>query len=50
MVASCKWHGVDPYAYLRDVLTRIAGMPVSQIDQFLPDRWKAAHTPTAAAD
>jgi transposase len=42
LVASCKRHGVDPYAYLKDLLTRIAATPISQLDQFLPDRWKAA--------
>jgi transposase len=42
LVASCKRHGVDPYAYLRDLLTRIAVTPLSQLDQFLPDRWKTA--------
>jgi transposase len=47
LVASCKRHGVDPFAYLRDVLTRIAATPVSQLDQFLPDRWKAAHATAA---
>jgi transposase len=44
LVASCKRHGVDPFAYLKDVLTRIAETPLSQLDQFLPDRWKAART------
>jgi transposase len=42
LVASCKRHGIDPYAYLHDLLTRIAATPVSQLDQFLPDQWKAA--------
>ena len=35
---------VNPFDYLRDVLTRIAATPVSQLDQFLPDRWEPAHT------
>jgi transposase len=43
LVASSKRHSLDPFGYLRDVLTRIAATPVSQLDQFLPDRWKAAH-------
>gem|GEM_PF-1017981 len=48
LVASSKRHGVDPFAYLKDVLTRIAATPVSRLDQFLPDRWKAARAaPTA---
>jgi len=50
LVASCKQHGLDPFVYLRDVLTRIAATPVSQLVQFLPDRWKAARLPTALLD
>jgi hypothetical protein len=47
LTASCKRHGVDPFAYLRDVLTRIATTPINELDQFLPDRWKTQHpTPT----
>jgi len=50
LVASAKQHGLDPYVYLRDVLTRIAATPVSQLDQFLPDHWKAAHLPATLLD
>lgn len=50
LVASAKQHGLDPFVYLRDVLTRIAATPVSQLDQFLPDRWQAAHLPAALLD
>lgn len=42
-IASCKRHGIDPFAYLRDVLTRIAATPLSQLDQFLPHRWVAGY-------
>jgi hypothetical protein len=38
-VASCKRNGVAPFEYLRDVFTRFMDCPVTQIDQFLPDRW-----------
>lgn len=30
-----------PNAYLRSVLAKIATTPMSQIDQFLPEKWKA---------
>jgi transposase len=50
LVASAKQHGLDPFVYLRDVLTRIAATPVSQLDPFLPDRWKAAHLPASLLD
>jgi hypothetical protein len=49
LVASCKRHNVDPVTYLKDVLTRIAETPVSQLDQFLPDQWKAAQAANPAA-
>jgi len=49
LVASSKRHGVDPFAYVTDVSTRIGARLVSRLDQFLPERWKAAHT-TAAAE
>jgi len=42
LIATCQRHAVEPFAYLRDVLTRIADTPISQLDKFLPDRWKPA--------
>jgi hypothetical protein len=49
LIATGQRHPVDPFAYLRDVLARIAATPIRQVDQFLPDRWEAARPPTAAA-
>lgn len=46
IIATCDRHKIDPFAYLRDVLTRIAATPVSQLDQLLPNRWKA-NTPSS---
>ena len=43
LVGSCKRHGLDPFAYLRDLLTRLPATPISDLDPFLPDRWKAQH-------
>ena len=43
LVGSCKRHGLDPFTYLRDLLTRLPATPVSELDQFLPDRWKTQH-------
>lgn len=42
LIASCQRHKVDPFAYLRDVLTRIAAHPHHRLDELLPDRWKPA--------
>jgi transposase len=47
LIATCQRHKVEPFAYLRDVLTRIAATPISQLDQFLPDRWQAARQTTS---
>jgi transposase len=49
LIATCQRHKVEPFAYLRDLLTRIAETPVSQIDQFLPERWKAARIASRTA-
>lgn len=45
IIATCERHKIEPFAYLKDVLTRIAATPVSQLDQLLPPRWKAAAAP-----
>lgn len=50
LIATCQRHKVEPFAYLRDVLTHIVATPTSQLDQFLPDQWKVARqTPLALA-
>jgi transposase len=41
LVQSAKLNGLDPWAYLRDVLARIHGHPSSRIDELLPHRWRA---------
>lgn len=47
LVETCKLNGVDPQAYLADVITRIvAGYPQSQIDDLLP--WAYASQPLKA--
>jgi transposase len=44
LIASAERHGLDPQAYLRGVLARIAGTSTGQLEQFLPDRWKCEDT------
>jgi len=41
-VATCKRHGIDAFAYLRDVFSRISGHPKNQLEDLLPDKWAAA--------
>jgi hypothetical protein len=37
VIASCQRHSVDPFAYLRDVLSRIRTTPPDRLDELLPD-------------
>jgi transposase len=39
LVQSAKLNGLDPWAYLRDVLERLPSHPNSRIDELLPHRW-----------
>jgi transposase len=41
LIASAERHGVDPQRYLTSVLAKIGQTPMSELDQFLPDVWKA---------
>jgi transposase len=47
LVASCKANQVEPWAYLRDVFTRLPQLgepiPPATLDALLPDRWLADH-------
>lgn len=40
LVASCEKNGVNPIAYLTDVLTRVQTHPANRIRDLLPHRWK----------
>ena len=42
LIASAERHGVDPQRYLTSVLAKISQTPRPQLDQFLPDIWRAA--------
>ena len=45
LCTTCKDFGIDPFAYLRDVLDRVSTHPHSRIEELLPDRWKPAEVP-----
>ena len=44
LCTTCKELGIDPFAYLRDVLDRVSTHPNRRIEELLPDRWKPAES------
>ncbi|MGF6099333.1 IS66 family transposase [Pseudomonas sp. 18175] len=42
LIQSARMNGHDPYAYLKDVLTRLPTQRASEIDQLLPHQWVSA--------
>jgi hypothetical protein len=44
IIECCRRRGVDPYAYLRDVLTRLPRMTNHQIPEVTPTTWAKAQT------
>ncbi len=41
LIQSAKRKGHDPYAYIKDVLTRLPTQKARQIEELLPHRWQA---------
>ena len=38
-VASCQRVGVDPFTWFKDILSRIAGHPITRLSELLPHNW-----------
>ncbi len=43
LIESARRRGLDPFAYLRDALTRLPRMTISQTAALTPQAWAAAH-------
>lgn len=49
LVETCRKRGIDPYAYLRDVLTRLPTLKNSQIPEVTPAAWAKAQSKVTVA-
>jgi hypothetical protein len=44
ILAGAKWHRLEPWTYLREVILRLSvGGSAESVESLLPDRWAAAH-------
>jgi len=46
LIQTARLHGLDPYAYLRDVLERLPLSAHTQIGELLPGAWKLSRQTT----
>jgi transposase len=46
--STCHRLGIEPWAYLQDVLTRLPSLPAERLVELLPDRWQAARLLSAS--
>ena len=44
LIQSARLNGHDPYAYLKDVLTRLPTHRASEVDQLLPHQWSESRS------
>jgi hypothetical protein len=49
LITTAKMNGVDPRAWLADVISRIAGHPARKLDQLLQWNWRDRRTDNAIA-
>jgi transposase len=47
-IAMCKRNAVEPFAWFRDVLSRIATHPVHRLAELLPHNWQPSASPAQA--
>jgi len=48
LTSTCQRHAINPELYLTQLLVNLPDTPVSQLDAWLPDRWKASQKASAA--
>jgi transposase len=48
LIGSCRRLGIDPHEYLQDVLRRLPGMKIDDIEEVTPQGWAKARKPSLA--
>jgi hypothetical protein len=48
LTSTCRRHEINPQAYLTQLLANLPDTPVSQLDEWLPDRWQKTHAASNA--
>jgi hypothetical protein len=39
LLGSCRRQGINPFAYLKDLFTRLPAAKITQIKEFMPAAW-----------
>jgi hypothetical protein len=47
LTSTCRRHGINPQLYLTQLLLNLPAMPLSQLQDWLPDQWKLRNSATA---
>ena len=47
LIANCRMHGIEPLAYLKDVLTRLPSTTNQQVAELTPRQWKQSRRKAA---
>ncbi|MCC7547400.1 MAG: IS66 family transposase [Burkholderiales bacterium] len=42
LIGTCRLNGIEPYAYLKDVLRRLPAQPMTRLAELLPFHWQPA--------
>jgi hypothetical protein len=47
LLGNCRWHGINPFEYLKDLLIRLPAAKITQIKEFTPAAWVSGKKSTS---
>ena len=50
LIENCRQEGLDPEAYLIEIIARLPDHPMNRVAELLPRAWKAAKTATPESE